>query len=558
MISVKTFSSRLGFLALTLACGAASAQTWQTSFLPPAPRSEALPFNATEPPGLDPVGALPRVPGQPPGRRTSDLIREADTHFQAGKRRYFEGDLAGARREFDLAIDVLLTAPETGRSQLNLEKKFDELVAAIHYYDLSGLGAGDTQSDPVFERSPLDDIPQMTFPIDPKIKNKVLDEVRATASQLPLEVNDPVLSYVHYFSSERGRKILVYGLRRSGRYRPMIQRILDEEGVPQELIYLAQAESGFMPRALSRKQATGMWQFMQSRGKQYGLEQTSYSDDRLNPEKATRSAARHLRDLYHRYGDWYLAMAAYNCGPGVIDRAVERTGYVDFWELRRRSVLPKETANYIPIILAMTIMGKNAQEYGLDNIDPDPALQYDTIEIQAPTSLLLVADLANTTISEIRELNPALLRNTAPSGYRLNIPKGSAPAVVAGLSAVPENRRIAWRVHRVSEGDTLASIAYRYKMTEKSLSVANPTLAGNPEPGDLVVVPAAEQKEPVVKRAARRAGAAKSGKRLRASARRTHSAKAAPTTGAAHRASSQTRSRTQSKALVRSRHAKRG
>ena len=160
----------------------------------------------------------------------------------------------------------------------------------------------------------------------------------------------------------------------------MIQRILDEEGVPQELIHLAQAESGFIPRAMSSKAAGGMWQFVKFRGQEYGLTQTKYTDERMDPEKATRAAARHLHDLYNQFGDWYLAIAAYNCGPGAVQRAVERTGYADFWELRRRAVLPAETTNYVPIILAMTIMEKNAAEYGLTGIQFDPPIEYDTVD----------------------------------------------------------------------------------------------------------------------------------------------------------------------------------
>src|SRR5690606_25332672 len=159
----------------------------------------------------------------------------------------------------------------------------------------------------------------------------------------------------------------------------------------QELIYMAQAESGFLPRAVSHKAAVGMWQFVKARGREYGLTQTPYADDRLDPEKATRAAARHLRDLYAKFGDWYPAIAAYNCGDGCVDRAIQRTGYADFWELRRRNAVPRETSNYVPIILAMTIMHKNAKDYGLDDIQPDEALQYDTIEMQASTHLALVA-----------------------------------------------------------------------------------------------------------------------------------------------------------------------
>src|SRR6185369_7634744 len=187
--------------------------------------------------------------------------------------------------------------------------------------------------------------------------------------------NDTVLGYINYFST-RGHRTIVAGIQRSGRYRPMIQRVLDEEGVPQELIHLAQAESGFIPRAVSRAAAGGMWQFLKWRGQQYGLMQTGYTDERMDPEKATRAAARHLRDLYNEFGDWYLAIAAYNCGPGTVERAVERTGYADFWELRARRMLPIETTNYVPIILAMTIMAKNAPEYGLDHITLEAPVEY--------------------------------------------------------------------------------------------------------------------------------------------------------------------------------------
>jgi membrane-bound lytic murein transglycosylase D len=218
--------------------------------------------------------------------------------------------------------------------------------------------------------------------------------------------------------------------------------------------------------------------------------QSPYSDDRLDPEKATRAAARHLRDLYQHYGDWYLAMAAYNCGPGTVDKAVERTGYADFWELRRRSVLPRETANYVPIILAMTIITKNAHEYGLEDVDADPALAYDTLEIAAPTNLSLVADLAECPVPQLRELNPALLRDVAPAGWKLRIPKGAAAQLRPQLEAVPAEKRCCWRAHRVAEGDSMAAIARRYRVTPGAITAANREWSGTLQPGDLLVIPA--------------------------------------------------------------------
>jgi membrane-bound lytic murein transglycosylase D len=242
-----------------------------------------------------------------------------------------------------------------------------------------------------------------------------------------------------------------------------------------------------------------MWQFVQFRGRQYGLMQTPGTDDRLDPERATRAAARHLHDLYAMFGDWYLAMAAYNCGPGCVQRAVERTGYADFWELRRLNVLPKETANYVPVIVALTIMAKNPKDYDLENLDTDRPLEYESMELDTPTSLSLVADAADRPVSEIQELNPALLKSSAPQGYQLRVPKGTLATVMSALDLVPANHRADWRIHRVVPGETLADIAHRYATPVSALTSANqraslgPLEGAAPVAGDLLVVPAASR-----------------------------------------------------------------
>jgi membrane-bound lytic murein transglycosylase D len=307
-------------------------------------------------------------------------------------------------------------------------------------------------------------------------------------------VNDTVLGYINYFS-RRGHGTVVAGTRRSGKYRPMIQRILDEEGVPQELIHLAQAESGFIPRAMSRKAAGGMWQFLKWRGQEYGLKQTRYTDERMDPEKATRAAAQHLRDLYKQFGDWYLAIAAYNCGPGAVEKAVERTGFADFWELRSMGALPAETTNYVPIILAMTIMEKNAVEYGLENLQLDAALEYDTVELTAPASLALVSDITDTPLTELAALNPAVLRSIAPESYSLHVPKGTAKQLVATLQMIPPERHASWRMHRVAPGETLAAIGKRYGLSPNSIIAANSLEADEALEGDRLLIPAAMRAE---------------------------------------------------------------
>jgi len=495
---------------LSTGCRLARVPVLRNYFVPPATKPPEPRWVVPDPPPLDAPPALRPLPMPldeagfelAESGRVELLIREAEAHFQAGRRRYQEGDAEAARRHFDQAIDLLLAAPDRLPERARLEKKLEELVEAIHRMDLAGLGAGDTSAEPGFQRPPLEDIPALTFLVAPELKDRVSEQVRAMGSQLPVEVNDAVLGYIQYFTSERGRKIMAAGLRRMGCYRPLIQRILDEEGLPQELIHYAQAESGFQPRAVSRKRAMGLWQFVRGRAREYGLAQTPFVDERLDPEKSTRAAARHLLDLYHHFGDWYLAMAAYNCGPGIVERAVERTGYADFWELRRRNVLPKETANHVPVILAMTILTKNAQEYGLDGLPSDPPIEYDAVEITAPTHLPLIADLAECTVSEIRELNPALLKNLAPAGYSLRVPKETGAVVSAVLQSIPAERRASWRVHRLGEGESLAAVAQRYRATSQSILVANRALGGRPEAGDLLLIPAAA---PPVKASPKRA-----------------------------------------------------
>jgi membrane-bound lytic murein transglycosylase D len=424
------------------------------------------------------------------------LIQRSEERFQRGKKFYQEKDAAAARKEFDAAVDLMLEASELAPDRAAWEKRFDTMVDAVHRYDLAGLGAAMEPAEAAFEKAPLEEILEMTFPTDPKLKLQVRDQLMATVSQLPLAVNDQVLGYIRYFSSPRGRATVLAGLRRAGRYRPLIQRILDEEGLPQELIHLAQAESGFLPRAMSSKAAGGMWQFVRYRGREYGLHQTSLIDERFDPEKSTRAAARHLRDLYREFGDWYLAIAAYNCGPGAVAKAVQRSGYADFWELRARRLLPTETTNYVPIILALTIMAKNPAAYDLTDIVAEDPIQYDTLELTSETNLALIGDLTDTPVSELMELNPAILKKVAPEGYSLRVPRGSGTALMASLQLVPPERRASWRMHKVQPGETLAAIGKKYGAAPTTILAANQMASADPVEGDRLVIPAIERAAP--------------------------------------------------------------
>lgn len=443
---------------------------------------------ASVPAAAEPDPVADATPHSP---EADERVARAENHFNAGRQFYFQGNLEGARREFDAAVDALLNAPDSLPDHRRIERKLDELCDLIYRFDIEKLGAGRAEEEEVvaFDKAPIDEISHMTFPVDANLAPKLQSELNQTTSAIPLELSDPVLGYVHYFSSDRGRKILLAGLRRSGRYKPLIERIFAEEGLPQELIYLAQAESGFLPRAISYKKAVGMWQFIPGTGATYDLTHTSTYDERFDPEKATRAAARYLKDLHARYGDWYLAMAAYNCGAGAVDRAVERTGYADYWELLKRHALPRETANYVPIILAITIMAKNPTDYGLENAETDPAEEYDSIHLTAATNLNLIADATLQPLSVIRDLNPSLLRMVAPAEFQVHVPKGSAEAAEASLETVPAENRQAWRLHHVTAGDTLAAIARTYHLTPERIVAVNRG-ADSLEAGNTLVIPA--------------------------------------------------------------------
>jgi len=486
----------IGLTGCAVTNQATQPQRYKQFFLPPQQAKPPEPVQQAfaDPPRLSLyANEYPALPTKPsPIPRPSDaefLIQRANASFAAGKRALQQDRPDEASQEFDHAVGVLFNAPENLPDRAALERRLEELVDAIYRIDQDQLGSSSPDEQVSYDKAPLDDVLEMTFPIDPSLRGKVREQVRMTVSQLPLEERDAVVSFINFFSSTKGRRILIGGMQRSGRYKAMIERILAEEGLPEELIFLAQAESGFLPRAVSNKLCMGIWQFAKFRGNEYGLKQTLATDDRMDPEKATRAAARHLHDLYEHFGDWNLAMAAYNCGPGCVDAAVMRTGYADFWELRRRNALPRETANYVPAILAMVIMSKNAAEYGIGEVDFEPAVNYDSLELQTPTHIGLVAAALDRSVSELKELNPSLIKSVTPAGFTLHVPKGQLPQLEAALRVIPADRRDSWRVHRVEPGDTFAAVAKRYGTTADVLSSANHDQL--PESGMFAAVPVA-------------------------------------------------------------------
>ena len=424
----------------------------------------------------DPPPAPPQVqqPAAPKGDPVQETLDRAEREYQTGQANYAAGHLEAAKENFDRAVTVLLQGPVDVKSDERLQREFDKIIEGVNTLEMQAFKEGDGFTEQKSEPAPIDEANEVTFPVDPNVRARAEEELKQTRSDLPLVLNDSVASYINFYSS-RGRGTLERALVRSGRYRDMIARILKEEGVPQDLIYLAQAESGFHPLALSRAGARGMWQFMASRATGYGLMRNWWVDDRQDPEKATRAAARHLRDLYNQFGDWYLAMAAYNSGPGTVQAAVQRTGYADFWELYRRNVLPRETKNYVPIIVAVTIMAKNPAQYGLESLVLDAPLEPDVATVDYPVDLRLVAECVDTSLDTIRDLNPSLLRMTTPKdgSFELRLPAGTKEKFQQAIAAIPADKRVWWRYHKVAAGDTLASVAKKYRTTPNAIAQVN-------------------------------------------------------------------------------------
>jgi membrane-bound lytic murein transglycosylase D len=244
-----------------------------------------------------------------------------------------------------------------------------------------------------------------------------------------------VKEYINYFTQGRGRQTLETGFTRSGKYRQLVESIFQKEGVPAELIWLAQVESVWKPTASSAVAARGIWQFMPATGKRFGLQQDEWLDERLNVEKATVAAAHYLNILNKRFdGDWLLAMAAYNYGEGAVERAINKCGSTDFWTLRDRGFLPLETSNYVPAILAVSAIAKEPKAYGI-NVESEMHLEYDSINITKPATLNDIAESLNLPVTTISTLNPELIAGTIPpGGYELRIPKGLDSKILAQLN----------------------------------------------------------------------------------------------------------------------------
>jgi membrane-bound lytic murein transglycosylase D len=403
------------------------------------------------------------------------VIAKARQHYFLGERELNLGHLEKAKVEFDTSLDVLMKHQSEHEPDSRIEAVIDELQEKIFQHEIAALRAGDGFTEHPAEPAMIDELKTIdTFPSpDQETKKQVEKELKSVSYDLPVEVNDKVLSFIRIFQNSR-RKEFVGGLIRSGRYLPMMKRIFREQGLPEDLVYTALIESSFKSSAYSRARAKGFWQFISGTAKRYNLEMSWWVDERSDFERSTYAATGYLRDLYAMFGDWYLALAGYNAGENKVAHGLRKSGARNFWELAQTSYIRQETKNYVPAILAAMIIAKDPEKYGFYE-QPELPLEFDTVTVDYTVDLRLVAECSDVSLEEIHLLNPELARMTTPSNrnYVLRLPKNRKDIYLAEIASVPPEKRITWRKHEVKPGETMNSIAAIYRTTESSIASVN-------------------------------------------------------------------------------------
>jgi len=432
--------------------------------------------------------------------RVAQIIKKAEDSFRKGKLNLEAGKRSEARDDFDQAVDEILTSGLDVRSSHDLQTYYLELVERIYREEVPlnspsrqgnviELVAQDGKNAPApppvqqvgfvdqkFEPSPLDELSKLVLNADEQ--NVSADDVLAL-EQAKQNVNftftpNPLIQqYINYYQG-RGRSTMESGLRRSGVYMKMARQIFKEEGVPIDITWLGQVESAWKPKAMSWAAASGLWQFIPGTGRQFGLRQTAWIDERNSFEQATRASAKYLKSLAARYnGNWELAMAAYNTGAGNIDRGIARAGTANFWAIY--PYIAQETRNYVPNILATILIAKNPEKYGFKGIRPDSPMAYDVVQVSNSTSLQLVAESTDSSVDYVRSLNPELKRDVTPKGeaYNVRVPGGKGKQFLALLKRIPADRRESARVISIVPGEDLQAVANRTGTSVAQLQAMN-------------------------------------------------------------------------------------
>ncbi|HEY6552078.1 MAG TPA: transglycosylase SLT domain-containing protein [Vicinamibacteria bacterium] len=419
---------------------------------------------------------MAKAPRSPSEDAVPKRIAEADAHLAKGLEQAKEGHLNSAREEFDRAVDLYLTAPGGAHSDPRLSDAYRRTLDAVQAREMEALAAGDGFRETPAEVASIDAVADLLVTEEPastETRAKAQEVVEAEGNDFPVELNDAVLRCIDLYQG-RLSEWFQAALTRGQRYMPHIREVFAEEGIPQDLAYLALVESAFKPAAYSRARAKGVWQFISSTGREYGLQQDWWVDERSDTEKATRAAARYLRQLYDRFGDWNLAMAAYNAGPGVVQRGIKRYKTRDYWKLRETRALRRETKNYVPLIHAAVVVANAPEQYGFEVVaDLGPA--HESAPVEGAVDLRVIAECLETPVADIQALNPELRRLATPANrtFHLRVPAGKGEALGPCVTSIPPEKRVRFRTHVVARGQTFASIARANGVRARALADAN-------------------------------------------------------------------------------------
>jgi membrane-bound lytic murein transglycosylase D len=423
-----------------------------------------------------PSRPAPPARSEPANPAQDAALSRASEEFVLGREAALTGDVECARSHFERAIALVQPAGAPPARGALLEFSYDLYDGIQRYEALAGPTeeAGTSHGQIAPELAEIEG-PAATPEEISTARDAVASDIPTVVSDVPLVVNDAVLRIIAVFQSDSLHDKIAAGLSRSGRYLPMIHRIFAEEGLPQDLALIAFIESSFLPHARSPRSAHGIWQFMPRTGRQYGLKSNGVVDERSDPQKATRAAARYLTYLHEIFGDWYLVMAAYNAGEGKILRAMEKTGAKDFWDLASTNAIRRQTQNYVPAFLASVLISKNPEHYGFDLV-PEPPLEYETLRLERPVNIEDLARGADVSIEDLQALNPELrspITPRQPEGYELKIPAARREALQLAYASAPTARPPDFRPYVARKGETLPRIARRYGVSVTSLATAN-------------------------------------------------------------------------------------
>ncbi len=427
-----------------------------------------------------PVAAFTSVPGPTVELAVDPIagyIARAEEAFAQGQSELQAGHLVAARQHFDQAVDGLLAAPGGAHSEPRLSAEYDRLLDRISALDILALREGDGLTEARSEPAVIDALlaetaepPAATL----STEETVAADLSKTPHDLPITVNAKVLGYVELFQGNL-HDFMSTTLARSVQYVPMIEDVFRAEGLPLDLAYVPIVESAFKNTALSRASAKGMWQFIQDTATENGLQQNWFLDERSDPEKATQAAAKYLKSLADEFdGDWNLALASYNAGPGRIEHAMKLSKSSDYWTMSQSTrYLPRDTREYVPMILAAVIIARNPARYGFEVAPPTPPA-YEKVTVPGALDLRIIAEWAGTTLEDIQTLNPELRRTTTPStAHDLKVPMGTAAAIEAKIAAADPSLFASFKFYSVKRGDSITSIARQFKVTTAELRTAN-------------------------------------------------------------------------------------